>query len=271
MSFDPTKLSVEERQKLVANIEDLRKKHALFTRKDDLQVGDIVFWKPGLTNRRYPLAGTAGIVTRVFPVPVKDESKSEAGSPYFNEELTVSVGIIDNEGDFVEFTYDGRRLERIDPSELPGKHVRVICDGCKTEAFTGIRFHCTECNDFDLCPRCQAEGVEPGSHSRDHKMIAIEPCTEEVLRERLEAFLSTQCFQPGDLVQWKSGLKNKRLPEMDQMAVVVEMLPVPITDGDKGSSGSYFMEPLDMKLGMVDEDGDFVIFHYDSRRFTKVM
>jgi len=271
MAFDPTKLSVEEKLKLKENIEDLRKKHALYIRKDDLQVGDIVYWKPGLTNRRYPRPGTAGIVTRIFPVPIKDESKSEAGSPYFNESLNVCVGIIDNDGDFVEFTYDGQRLERIDPNTLPGKHVGFRCDGCDAQDFTGIRFHCTECRDFDLCPQCHSSGAEPGSHSSSHKMTAIEPCCEAVLKERLAAFEQTTCFQPGDLVQWKAGLKNKRLPEMDQLAVVVEMLPVPITDEEKGSSGSYFLEPLDMKLGMIDDDGDFVIFHYDSRRFTKVM
>jgi len=271
MSFDPTKLSFEERQKLKDTIEDLRKKHELYLRDDHLQPGDIVFWKKGLTNRRYPRPGTAGIVTRVFPVPIKDESKSEAGSPYFNEELTVSVGIIDNDGDFVEFTYDGKRLERIDPATLTGKQMGVICDGCKAEEFTGIRFHCTECSDFDLCPACHAAGAEPGSHSSSHKMIAIEPCTEAVLKERLQSFLDTTCFMPGDLVQWKAGMKNKRLPESDQLAVVVEVLPKPVTDEDKGSSGSYFLEPLDIKLGMLDDDGDFVIFHYDSRRFTKVM
>lgn len=271
MAFDPSKLSAEERSKLKDNIEDLRKKHALYTRKDDLKVGDIVFWKKGLTNRRYPRPGTAGIITRVFPVPVFDDSKNEAGSPYFREELTVSVGVIDNDGDFIEFTYDGRRLERIDPSTLEGKHVGFRCDGCNASDFAGIRFHCNECSDFDLCPSCYRSGAEPGSHSSSHKMTAIEPCSEDVLRERLQSFLDTTCFQPGDLVQWKTGLKNKRLPEADQLAVVVEMLPVPVTDEDKGSSGSYFLEPLDMKLGMVDEDGDFVIFHYDSRRFRKVM
>jgi len=102
-------------------------------------------------------------------------------------------------------------------------------------------------------------------------MSAIEPCTEAVLRERLAVFMEPSCFQPGDLVHWKAGMKNKRLPELEQLAVVVEVLPVPIYDEDKGGSGRYFMEPLDIKLGMVDEDGDFVIFHYDSRRFTKAM
>ena len=115
MAFDPQELSTEERTKLKENIAQLREKFSLYTRKDDLQVGDIVFWKPGLTNRRFPRPGTAGIITRVFPVPVKDTSRTEAGSPYFNEDLTVAVGILDNDGDFVEFTYDGQRLQRVDP------------------------------------------------------------------------------------------------------------------------------------------------------------
>jgi len=269
MTFDPNKLSLEERQKLRENIDDLRKKYALFIRKDALRVGDLVTWKPGLTNRRFPRNGTAGVVTRVFPVPVRDASKSEAGSPYFNEDLTVSVGVIDTDGDFVEFTYDGQRLERVDPASITGKHVGFECDGCGAREFTGLRFHCTECRNFDLCARCQSQGATPGSHSRTHKMLTIEPSTPEALTERFESFTAPECFQPGDIVQWKAGLKNKRLPKIDQLAVVVETLSTPITDEDKAASGSYFLEPLDIKLGIIDDDGDFTVFHYDSRRFTK--
>ena len=57
MAFDPQELSTEERTKLKENIAQLREKFSLYTRKDDLQVGDIVFWKPGLTNRRFPRPG----------------------------------------------------------------------------------------------------------------------------------------------------------------------------------------------------------------------
>jgi len=271
MTFNPEKLTEDERMKLKDNIADLQKKFALFNRIDDLSVGDIVAWKPGLRNRRYPRNGTAGIVTRVFPVPIKNDSNGEAGSPYFNEELTVGVGVIDVDGDFIEFAYDGRRLERVEPNSIEPKHFDFACDGCGAEAFTGLRFHCTECDNFDLCPHCHSEGAEPGSHSRNHKMIAVEPCSEDLLRERFKSFCDVQCFQPGNLVQWKPGLKNKRLPEMNELAVVVEVLPVPISDQEKASSGSYFLEPLDIKLGMHDEDGDFVVYHYDSRRFTKAM
>ena len=271
MAFDPQELSTEERTKLKENIAQLREKFSLYTRKDDLQVGDIVFWKPGLTNRRFPRPGTAGIITRVFPVPVKDTSRTEAGSPYFNEDLTVAVGILDNDGDFVEFTYDGQRLQRVDPSQVVGKHSGFACDGCGAQDFTGIRFHCRECDDFDLCAKCHESGATPGSHETSHEMDAIEPCSPELLRERLASFQEQSCFQPGDLVQWKPGLKNKRMPHKDELAIVVEVLPSPITDSDKGSSGSYFLEPLDVRLGIVDDDGDFVIFYYDSRRFTKAM
>jgi len=270
MAFDPRKLSVSDRMKLKANIEDLRSKYALFLRKDNLQVGDIVVYKPGLRNRRYPVNGTAGIVTRVFPVPIKDESKNEAGSPYFNEELTVSVGILDNDGDFVEFTYDAQRLQRADPSSIEARQWGFACDGCDASSFPGLRFHCTECKDFDLCARCHAEGAEPRSHSSSHKMVEIPAPSVGILRERLESFTRREFFQPGDVVQWKVGLKNKRLPKSDQFGVVVETLPSPITDDEKGSSGSYFLEPLDIKIGLIDDDGDFVIFHFDSRRFTKV-
>jgi len=269
MAFDPSKLSYEERQRLKSNIEDLRKKYALFMRKDALKVGDIVSWKPGLTNRRYPREGQCGIVTRVFPVPVKDLSKDEAGSPYFNEDITVSVGLLDNDGDFVEFSYDGQRLQRVDPATIQARHMRFQCDGCGAEDFPGVRFHCTKCENFDLCARCHSDGFEGGDHKASHEMTAILAPSPDILRERFIAFSARECFQPGDIVQWKTGLKNKRLPEADQLGVVVETLPAPIVDEDKGTSGSYFLEPLDVKIGLIDEDGDFVIFHYDSRRFTK--
>ena len=37
---------------------------------------------------------------------------------------------------------------------------------------------------------------------------------------------------------------------------------------DKQDSGTpYFNEPLDLILGLIDEEGDFAIFYYDKRRF----
>lgn len=77
-------------------------------------------------------------------------------------------------------------------------------------------------------------------------------------------------LQPGMLVTWKPGLQNKRWPQVGAPAVVIERLEAPLYDCDESGS-AYFREPLDLVLGLfIDEGrhrGDFIVFHYDSRRF----
>jgi len=36
----------------------------------------------------------------------------------------------------------------------PNQHSHIICDGCNAEAFTGKRFNCSTCPDFDFCEPC---------------------------------------------------------------------------------------------------------------------
>lgn len=95
-----------------------------------------------------------------------------------------------------------------------------------------------------------------------------------VLRERHRALTQPQHFAPGDLVTWKPGLKNRRGPRYGRPAVVVEVLDTPVWDTERDSGSTYFREPLDCVLGVIwDEDpgrGEFVTFHYDSRRFQLV-
>jgi len=43
-------------------------------------------------------------------------------------------------------------------------HSGVVCDGCGTEAFTGTRYKCTVCSDFDLCEGCMNKKVHDPSH-----------------------------------------------------------------------------------------------------------
>jgi len=92
-----------------------------------------------------------------------------------------------------------------------------------------------------------------------------------VLRERLRRLQQPHRFQVGDLVTWKPGLKNRRVPLHGQPAVVVAVLDEPIRDSDQESGSTYFRDPLDIVLGVIwDKDpgrGDFVTFHFDSRRF----
>ena len=93
-----------------------------------------------------------------------------------------------------------------------------------------------------------------------------------VLRERYRLLTTAHRFAPGDLVTWKPGLRNHRVPHYGQPAVVIQVLAEPILDQENGEAGSaYFREPLDLVLGLIwDSDpgrGELISFHYDSRRF----
>ncbi len=73
-------------------------------------------------------------------------------------------------------------------------------------------------------------------------------------------------FKKGQIVKWKKGLKNKRLPHEEQYAIVIEIFDKPIY-GDFDAGTPYFREPLDLALGFIGDNDDFIIFHYDKRRF----
>jgi len=94
------------------------------------------------------------------------------------------------------------------------------------------------------------------------------PRVVQRLRECFEALNTRVQFKRGDMVVWKPGLKNKKRPKLDEAAVVVDVLDPPVFDAKKGAGAQYFMEPLDLKLGVIDEDGDWIVYHFDSRRFT---
>jgi len=79
------------------------------------QKGQLVRWKAGLKNRAAPAYNEPAVVREVLAVPVFDtcETARCAGSPYFGEPLTLVLAILDSDGDFVEFRYDGRRFEPV--------------------------------------------------------------------------------------------------------------------------------------------------------------
>ncbi len=91
------------------------------------------------------------------------------------------------------------------------------------------------------------------------------------LRERYRLFNQSHAFAPGDLVIWKPGLKNRRLPRYARPAVVIAVLETPVLDHEDDSGSTYFHEPLDLVLGLIHEDGqargELLTWHYDSRRF----
>lgn len=73
----------------------------------------LVRWKAGLKNRASPAYNEVAIVREVLAAPEYDtcEQGRCAGTPYFGEPLTLVLAILDGDGDFLEFRYDGRRFE----------------------------------------------------------------------------------------------------------------------------------------------------------------
>jgi len=88
----------------------------------------------------------------------------------------------------------------------------------------------------------------------------------EQLKSTKQNFLKIHNFNEGDIVKWKIGLKNRKLPRKNQPAIVLEILTTPIYD-DYSSGTPYFREPLDIALGIIDDGNDFMVFYYDKRRF----
>ncbi len=74
-------------------------------------------------------------------------------------------------------------------------------------------------------------------------------------------------LRPGRMAVWKPGLKNRRFPQYGTPAIVVEVLDPPILDHDNESGSTYYREPLDLLLGILHKDGDFLLYHFDRRRF----
>ena len=72
--------------------------------------GQLMKWKPGLKNRKFPEYGEPTIITAVLPSPIFDPSEGAAASPYFQEPLSIVIGMC-RDDDFLEFRVDGRRFE----------------------------------------------------------------------------------------------------------------------------------------------------------------
>ncbi|MCR9218629.1 MAG: hypothetical protein NXI21_00210 [Alphaproteobacteria bacterium] len=77
-------------------------------------------------------------------------------------------------------------------------------------------------------------------------------------------------LKPGTLAIWKEGLKNKRKPKYGEPAIVVEISADEasrlLNQGDDSGS-PYFNEPLDLKLAVLDSDGELLMYFYDRKRF----
>ena len=87
------------------------------------------------------------------------------------------------------------------------------------------------------------------------------------LKKAFDIFTEENTFSPGDIVDWKPGMENRR---GEGPYIVVEVLDVPVVPEHK-SGTPLFNEPLDLAVGIIDvNDGEFMVYHVDSRRMQHV-
>lgn len=93
------------------------------------------------------------------------------------------------------------------------------------------------------------------------------------LRDYQKKLSEKHSFAVGDLIKWKEGLRNKGIPKSEEPAVVVEVLDRINAHFDEGkdSGTPYFKEKLDLRIGVIDPDDDFVTFWVDSERFEPLV
>ena len=53
------------------------------------------------------------------------------------------------------------------------RHDDVSCDSCMEASFSGKRFKCLICYDYDLCANCFERGAMSGNHASDHPMQCL--------------------------------------------------------------------------------------------------
>ncbi|MDY6784324.1 MAG: hypothetical protein SW833_17545 [Cyanobacteriota bacterium] len=89
----------------------------------------------------------------------------------------------------------------------------------------------------------------------------------DLLKATYHNLLKKENFEVGQIVKWKENLKNRKLPYSNQPAIVVSLLDEPVVSNEEDSGSPYFLEPLDIVLGLLTDDKIFLTFYYDSRRF----
>ena len=92
-------------------IDLLKKGFDLIQQKNDFQPGDIVRFKPGMHNRKFPSKDSCAIIVEMID-PI--EPDGEISSAYATEKLDCIVGVIEpNDNVFLMFYGSSQRLEKV--------------------------------------------------------------------------------------------------------------------------------------------------------------
>lgn len=98
---------------------------------------------------------------------------------------------------------------------------------------------------------------------------AIAKGQRSALQELYRGYCLNVDFKVGEIIEWKSGLKNRRYPTYGQPAIVVEVIEDPLINTCDDSGSPYFQEPLDILIGFI-INNEFLFYHADKKRFKKV-
>lgn len=79
-------------------------------------------------------------------------------------------------------------------------------------------------------------------------------------------FARVHAFTSGMIVQWKPGMRNRRLPLEGRPAVVIAVITTPRVAEAMDFCSPHYQEPLDIVVGILDSEGDLMTFYVDSRR-----
>lgn len=109
--------------------------------------------------------------------------------------------------------------------------------------------------------------IERAEHDKRYADLAASPNYARSLSKAAADYMAEpEQFNPGDLVTWKASLRNRRFPAYGRPAVVIEVVPGRTISSDEAKG---IPEPIDLTLGILDGDGDFMVYHYEGRRFTE--
>ncbi|MDQ2752970.1 MAG: hypothetical protein M3R72_08105 [Bacteroidota bacterium] len=87
-------------------IEQLQKRKSLLSQKETFSEGDIVMWKDGLKNKRFPDYKQLCIITKLIEPVIIDKEDST-----FIEFLDIEIGFITESDDFICYNNDSSRFQ----------------------------------------------------------------------------------------------------------------------------------------------------------------
>ena len=90
--------------------ENLHKRADLLKKKSFFSIGDIVVWKDGLKNKRYPNYNQPSIILTIFNPALEDKDDVS-----FTETVDIQLGFINENDEFFAFNYDSNRFKKFDP------------------------------------------------------------------------------------------------------------------------------------------------------------